>query len=73
MLTYQLQPRVLMKQDQKAFVFPSEIEIEILFEPSAQFGNPVEKGKQLNSAVRLRLFMMQIQEEHWRTLNQLLN
>ena len=34
-----------MKQDQKAFVFPNKVEIEILFEPSSQFGNAVKNGR----------------------------
>jgi hypothetical protein len=35
MLTYQLQRRVLMKENLKASVFPNDVEIEILFEPRA--------------------------------------
>jgi hypothetical protein len=33
-----------MKYDSNDFVFPNQVEIEILFEPSSQFGNVVEKG-----------------------------
>lgn len=45
MLTYQLQRRVLVKKNNKEFIFPNDIEIEILFEPSSQFGNVEKRGK----------------------------
>lgn len=56
MLTYQLQRRVLMKKDRNEFVFPNNLEIEILFEPSSQYGNVVEKGKTVRKGSKATMF-----------------
>lgn len=38
MLTYQLQRRIYQIKNKKEFIFPNEVEIEIFFEPTEQFG-----------------------------------
>jgi hypothetical protein len=56
MLTYQLQRRVLMKKDQKDFIFPNDVQIELMFEPSSQFGNAGKKGKTVKKGTNATMY-----------------
>lgn len=45
MLTYQLQQRLIAKTNDKEFVFPNDITIEVYLEPTGQFGIGKTSGK----------------------------
>lgn len=54
-----------MKQDRKEFVFPNEVEIEILFEPSGQFGSGVKRGKTVKRGSKITVTYDANTGRHW--------
>ncbi|MGE5555015.1 MAG: hypothetical protein ACM3UY_01935 [Methanocella sp.] len=55
MLTYQLQHRVLRLNGKTAISFPNDVEINVLFKPSTQFGNPLKVGKTIKKGSNANL------------------
>ena len=52
MLTYQLQQRLCRIKNEKDFVFPNDVEIEIFYEPTEQFGVMSDPPKLSKTAVK---------------------